>query len=136
MTFCYYSAADARKTNVCSVSISRYFTRELIMILSSSEGTLIKQKKKGSQYCHFFLFSDILLHTIQKKNKYKVKHKIPLIEVSIVDVMDSDSILTTYSLLKNQFSLTFAVLRHAFKLQWKDHVLVVSATTREENQGW
>jgi hypothetical protein len=83
------------------------------------EGSLIKQKKKGSQYCHFFLFTDMLLHTVQKKQKYKVKHKVPLSDVVLVDVLDTE------------------LLRNAFKISWgKDHNFIVSANTAEEKAAW
>eukprot|EP01116_Phalansterium_solitarium_P024544 TRINITY_DN9016_c0_g1_i1.p1 TRINITY_DN9016_c0_g1~~TRINITY_DN9016_c0_g1_i1.p1 ORF type:complete len:763 (+),score=251.13 TRINITY_DN9016_c0_g1_i1:108-2396(+) len=92
------------------------------------QGMLIKRDKKSSEYCYFFLFTDILLHTVEraserkktdkKKGRYKVVHKISRAELKIVDVADTD------------------VLKNAFKIAWNKESLVVATNTPEEKIEW
>jgi len=92
------------------VKEGRYFIRE---------GSLIKKKKKSSDYCYFFLLSDLLLHCVENKKKYKVKHTVPLSNVTIIDIPDTE------------------FLKNAFKITWyKDHSWMVSANSSIERKGW
>eukprot|EP01114_Cavostelium_apophysatum_P021653 TRINITY_DN7619_c0_g1_i1.p1 TRINITY_DN7619_c0_g1~~TRINITY_DN7619_c0_g1_i1.p1 ORF type:complete len:750 (+),score=247.47 TRINITY_DN7619_c0_g1_i1:129-2378(+) len=79
------------------------------------EGILLRKEKKSTKYCYFFLMTDILLNTTQKKQKYKLVNMISLGDLKLEDVPDTD------------------VVRNAFKLSWgKESMVIVS----EEKQDW
>jgi len=82
------------------------------------EGMVIKKKKNASDYCHFFLLSDILLYTVQNKKKYKVKHKVPLTALICADIPDTD------------------LLRNAIKLTWGKKNWIVSTNSPTDKKAW
>eukprot|EP01117_Protostelium_nocturnum_P016885 TRINITY_DN6766_c0_g1_i1.p1 TRINITY_DN6766_c0_g1~~TRINITY_DN6766_c0_g1_i1.p1 ORF type:complete len:874 (-),score=290.31 TRINITY_DN6766_c0_g1_i1:43-2664(-) len=84
------------------------------------EGTVVLHTKKGSEYAHFFLLTDILLHTVQKKQKFKVHSTVPLSELTVVDVADTPD------------------LKNAMKFSWPSHkeVITLSVSTQTEKNMW
>jgi len=60
-----------------------------------------------------------MLHCLQYKKGYKVKHKVPLNTMTINDIPDTE------------------LLKNAFKISWpKDHSWLVSANSSSEKKGW
>eukprot|EP01119_Soliformovum_irregulare_P013253 TRINITY_DN3515_c0_g1_i1.p1 TRINITY_DN3515_c0_g1~~TRINITY_DN3515_c0_g1_i1.p1 ORF type:complete len:730 (-),score=250.69 TRINITY_DN3515_c0_g1_i1:71-2260(-) len=83
------------------------------------EGCLIMKTKGGSKYANLFLFSDILLHAAERKQKYRLKDKVALSELSVIDIPDTD------------------LLKNSFKLVWgKDNQWIVSANSIADKKAW
>ena len=54
------------------------------------EGSVLLSAKGGSEYRYLFMFSDLLLVTKQRKNKYRVKHPMPLLNVTVLSIPETE----------------------------------------------
>eukprot|EP01112_Ceratiomyxa_fruticulosa_P015014 TRINITY_DN4367_c0_g1_i2.p1 TRINITY_DN4367_c0_g1~~TRINITY_DN4367_c0_g1_i2.p1 ORF type:complete len:1016 (-),score=186.85 TRINITY_DN4367_c0_g1_i2:92-3139(-) len=87
---------------------------------------------KGSKYCTMFLFTDILLFTKQKKNKYKFKRVVPLNCLGVVDIPLNETGQNSFMLIWNTATITPQIKD---SLQERGEV-IINCSKSAEKEGW
>lgn len=106
------------------------------------EGVLIKECRKKPKPRYFFLFNDILVYgtSVIDKKKYINQHIIPLSNVVIKSINDSDnpSKNTDKKEIRNAFSYScrLAELRNGLMIMSPKKTFCVYATTPKEKLEW
>jgi hypothetical protein len=88
------------------------------------EGSVMEVQKKGSKYCHLFLFDDILLFTRQQKTKFSFQKTVPLVELKMLDIPQNET------------------GQHSFMLLWsskqdrQEHEVIICCSKPEDKEYW
>lgn len=88
------------------------------------EGVLTKMCRKKPKQRQFFLFNDILVYgnIVISKKKYNKQHIIPLENVKLQSVQDSDSLKNGWQIISPNKSFTVYAATGTEKAEWMAHI--------------